>query len=51
MIIIISIILIISGIIARYWVKGIDYMSKNHPNYTGDDLFGEWDENDKNQIG
>jgi hypothetical protein len=22
------------------WVKGIDYMQKNHPDYTGDDLFG-----------
>lgn len=23
------------------WVKGIDYMHKNHPDYKGDDLFGE----------
>jgi hypothetical protein len=22
------------------WVKGIDYMQENHPDYTGDDLFG-----------
>jgi len=33
------------------WVVGIDYMMKNHPDYKGDDLFGEFDENDKNQIG
>lgn len=23
------------------WVKGIDYMDKNHPDYKGNDLFGE----------
>lgn len=33
------------------WVKGIDYMQENHPDYKGDDLFGEFDDNDKNQIG
>jgi hypothetical protein len=26
------------------WVRGIDYMHKNHPDYKGNDLFGEWDE-------
>lgn len=33
------------------WVNGIDYMKENHPDYKGDDLFGEFDEDDKNQIG
>ncbi len=33
------------------WVKGIDYMNENHPDYKGNDLFGEFDEDDKNQIG
>ena len=23
------------------WIIGIDYMQKNHPDYKGDDLFGE----------
>lgn len=23
------------------WVQGIDYMQKNHPDYKGEDLFGE----------
>lgn len=32
--------------IALLWVRGIDYMHKNHPNYKGEDLFGE-DEEDK----
>ena len=25
------------------WIRGIDYMKENHPDYTGDDLFGEED--------
>ena len=36
------------------WVKGIDYMKENHPDYKGDDWLN-WsndpdNENDKNQI-
>ena len=42
---IIGIILVISGIIAYFWVKGIDYMHKTHPDYKGDD-FLNWGEND-----
>jgi hypothetical protein len=26
------------------WVKGIDYMQENHPDYKGDDLFGNFEE-------
>lgn len=37
----IAIILLISGLIAWRWIKGIDYMDKHHPDYKGDDLFGE----------
>jgi hypothetical protein len=29
------------------WVKGIDYMKQNHPDYKGLDLFNE---DDKNMI-
>ncbi len=32
--------------ICYLWVSGIDYMHKNHPDYTGDDLFG-FEENKK----
>jgi hypothetical protein len=28
------------------WVDGIDYMHKNHPDYTGDDLFGKFNDED-----
>jgi hypothetical protein len=31
------------------WVKGIDYMKENHPNYKGEDWLN-WDEDDKNAI-
>ncbi len=48
---VITIILIISAIISWRWVVGIDFMSKNHPDYKGNDLFGEWDDDDKTQIG
>jgi hypothetical protein len=37
---------IVSVFIGIQWVNGIDYMHKNHPNYKGEDLFGE-DEEDK----
>lgn len=46
-----GIMFIVIGLISWRWVVGIDYMKNNHPDYTGDDLFGEFDENDKNQIG
>jgi hypothetical protein len=37
------------------WIKGMDFMKNNHPDYKGDDLFGlygdnEENRNDKNQI-
>jgi len=38
---------VISAIIAILWVRGIDYMKENHPDYKGEDLF---DEEDKNSI-
>lgn len=41
---------IVVGIISYFWVQGIDYMKENHPDYKGDDLFGEFNENDKDNI-
>ena len=29
------------GLLSWSWVNGIDYMKENHPDYKGDDLFGE----------
>jgi hypothetical protein len=47
--------ILVIGFISWRWVVGIDYMQKNHPDYTGDDLFGSFEDdkendNDKHQI-
>ncbi len=49
--IVLMIILSFTALISYFWVRGIDYMQENHPDYKGDDLFGVFDEDDKNQIG
>lgn len=46
----ISIIIIILIPLSILWLKGIDFMQENHPDYKGDDFFGEFDEDDKNCI-
>lgn len=35
------VILLVVTLIAIFWVSGIDYMDKNHPDYKGEDLFDE----------
>jgi hypothetical protein len=40
-------IFVIVTIIAIIWVRGIDYMQENHPDYKGLDLF---DEEDKDEL-
>jgi len=40
----------ISTFIAVFWMKGINYMHENHPDYKGDDLFGPFDEDDKDHV-
>jgi hypothetical protein len=41
---------IVVGIISYLWVRGIDYMKENHSDYKGDDLFGKFEEDDKDNI-
>lgn len=36
---------VIMSLLAWRWVKGIEYMNKNYPDYKGEDLFDE----DKNK--
>ena len=43
---VILIILLIAAVIAIMWVRGIDYMQKNHPDYKGEDFFNEEDKNE-----
>ena len=33
--------LVVSTVIAIFWVRAIDYMKENHPDYKGEDLFGD----------
>ena len=41
-----SLIIILISFVYHY-VKSIDYMQENHPDYKGEDLFGEDEENNK----
>ena len=50
MLAVIIIIILVLVPIVWSWVGGIDHMMKNHPDYKGDDLFGEFDEDDKDNI-
>lgn len=47
--ILISVCLMLSLVICYFWVGRIDNMKNNHPNYKGEDLFGE-DEINKNEL-
>lgn len=40
---------VLSAIIAFFWVRGIDYMQKHHPDYKGEDFlnWGNDDNEDK----
>jgi len=44
LLIIVLIISILSLIMSIFWIRGIDYMKDNFPDYNGEDLF---DENNK----
>lgn len=35
---------LLAAIVSFVWVRGIDFMKENHPDYKGEDLFGNWDE-------
>jgi hypothetical protein len=43
------IVILVSMSVSILWVKGIDNMKQNHPDYKGED-FLNWDEEDKNSI-
>ena len=34
-------------VVSILWVRGIDYMDKNHPDYKGEDFFNEEEEEKK----
>jgi hypothetical protein len=45
---------IVLALVSWSWVKGIDYMQENHPDYKGEDFLNwgndEDNENDKHQV-
>ncbi len=44
---------VLAAIVSFFWVRGIDYMHKNHPDYKGEDFLNwsdEDNENDKHQV-
>jgi hypothetical protein len=46
LLIIIAVVLVFTGMIATLWVRGIDHMDKNYPDYKGHDLFDEEEKED-----
>lgn len=44
------------GLLSWSWVRGIDYMKENHPDYTGDDFLSTsagrdmWDDYDEDMV-
>ena len=42
--------LVLSSIIAIFWVRGIDYMKENHPDYKGEDFLNWGDDSDTEHI-
>jgi len=36
---------LLAAVVSLVWVRNIDYMKENHPNYNGHDFFGD-EEND-----
>lgn len=47
---------VVTAVISWFWVRGIDYMQKNHPDYKGEDFLStsagrdHWDEWDENTV-
>ena len=48
-IIVFSIIMAILFPLSYFWVRGIDYMNKNHPDYKGDQNGFNFDDEDKDE--
>lgn len=40
----------VAAIISIFWVRGIDYIKENHPDYKGED-FLNWDDNKNHTEG
>jgi hypothetical protein len=56
MFVVISFIVVFSGLLSWAWVKGISNMKENHPDYKGEDFLSTsagrdlWDDYDENTV-
>jgi hypothetical protein len=32
---------VLAAMVAIFWIRGIDYMKENHPDYKGEDFLGD----------
>jgi hypothetical protein len=49
MFVVVLVMVIVTALISWSWVRGIDYMKENHPDYKGED-FLDWGEDDVAKI-
>lgn len=42
---------VLAAIVSFFWVRGIDHMKENHPDYEGKEFFGEDDDSDMDYQG
>ncbi len=61
MFVVVLIMFIVTALISWSWVRGVDYMKENHPDYKGEDFLGEdfvhtasgrdmWDDYDEDAV-
>ena len=56
MFVVIAVMVFFTALISWSWVRGIDYMKENHPDYKGDDFLSTsagrdlWDDYDENTV-
>jgi len=41
---------LMAAIVAIFWVRGIDHMRKNHPDYKGEDFLNWGDDSDDEHV-
>jgi hypothetical protein len=49
MFVVIAVMVFFTALISWSWVRGIDYMKENHPDYKGED-FLDWGDDDVSKI-
>ena len=56
MFVVVIVMVIVTALISWSWVRGIDYMKENHPDYKGEDFLHTsagrdlWDDFDENAV-